>query len=70
LVALRTQLAKEQGVPSYIIFNDKSLREMAQKRPQNLESLGQIGGVGKSKLEKYGTLFLDTIRTYPEKVAG
>ena len=70
LTALRKQLAIQQNVPPYVIFNDKSLREMAQKLPEDLTSFGAINGVGKSKLEKYGRIFLDAIRTYKGRMAG
>lgn len=70
LAALRKQLAIEQSVPPYVIFNDKSLREMVQKLPEDLTSFYSISGVGKSKLEKYGRIFLDTIRAYKGKMAG
>ncbi|MBB6125365.1 DNA helicase RecQ [Sphingobium subterraneum] len=62
--ALRTcrrDLAREAGVPPYVIFHDSTLREMAQVRPINLAALGRITGVGARKLETYGQAFLDTI---------
>lgn len=70
LSALRKQLANEQRVPPYVIFNDKSLKEMVEKLPEDLTSFSSISGVGKSKLEKYGSIFLDTIRTYKGKLAS
>jgi ATP-dependent DNA helicase RecQ len=62
--ALRTcrrDLAKEAGVPPYVIFHDSTLREMAQIRPINLAALGRLTGVGARKLDAYGQSFLDTI---------
>jgi ATP-dependent DNA helicase RecQ len=62
LVQLRRELAMEAGVPPYVIFNDKSLHEMAEKLPQDLAAFGNISGVGKAKLEKYGDIFLSAIK--------
>ena len=61
LAGLRKKLATEQGVPPYVIFHDKTLRDMAEARPQDLEALSAIGGVGRAKLEKYGARFLAVI---------
>ena len=58
LVGLRKQLASEQGVPPYVIFHDKTLREMIEKAPADLQALGQVDGVGRVKLERYGSRFL------------
>ena len=57
----RMQLAKEQGVPPYVIFHDASLREMIERRPQSLQEFGTISGVGERKLEKYGAAFLEVL---------
>jgi ATP-dependent DNA helicase RecQ len=46
--------AKSQAVPPYVIFHDATLREIAAARPTSLEELGQIKGVGASKLQRYG----------------
>jgi len=59
---LRRDLAKEQGVPPYVIFHDATLREMAAARPSSLAELGRISGVGTRKLEAYGDTFLTAIR--------
>jgi ATP-dependent DNA helicase RecQ len=61
LVEVRKELSREQKVPPYIIFHDKTLKEMAEKMPATLEELGQIAGVGQAKLEKYGERFLEVI---------
>ena len=55
---VRAQLAKEQGVPAYVIFHDATLLAMLRERPQTLSSLGAISGVGERKLERYGEAFL------------
>jgi ATP-dependent DNA helicase RecQ len=58
LRALRLELAREQGVPPYIIFHDATLLDMLRQRPRDLEAMARIPGVGRSKLERYGTQFL------------
>jgi ATP-dependent DNA helicase RecQ len=62
LKACRTSLAKAQGVPPYIIFNDATLKEFIDHRPGSTEELLGIKGVGESKLEKYGEDFLRVLR--------
>ena len=61
---LRRDLARENGVPPYVIFHDSVLREMAATRPGSLSELGQIGGVGSRKLDAYGDRFLEVIRQW------
>ncbi len=51
---LRTRLAREQSLPPYVIFHDKTLREIASRAPATLDDLGEIGGIGSSKLARYG----------------
>ena len=62
LRSLRASLAREQNLPAYVIFHDATLRAMATQRPQNLKELGQINGVGVSKLERYGDQMLAVLR--------
>ncbi|MDC8785692.1 DNA helicase RecQ [Roseateles koreensis] len=54
LKAWRAEVAKEHGLPAYVIFQNVALAEMARQHPRNLEALGQISGVGAKKLEAYG----------------
>ena len=61
LKAKRRFLAEQAGGPAYIIFNDRTLIEMAEKRPKNLDEMAAIGGVGAKKLESYGVAFLEVI---------
>ena len=61
LKAKRTELAREQGVPPYVIFHDSTLLEILNQRPANLTELGQISGVGQNKLARYGDEFLRVI---------
>ncbi len=59
---LRRRLAEEQGVPPYVVFHDSTLATMAGERPQTLEELSHISGVGAHKLERYGESFLTLLR--------
>ncbi|MCT4555212.1 MAG: DNA helicase RecQ [Pelagimonas sp.] len=61
LKAKRNALAKAAQVPAYVIFPDRTLVEMATKRPGNLDQMAQINGVGAKKLERYGAEFLEVI---------
>jgi len=61
LRALRKRLADEAGMPPYIIFNDASLRDMAQRQPKTLEEFSTIVGVGQAKLTRYGAQFVEVI---------
>jgi len=61
LRACRRDLAKEEGVPPYVIFHDSTLREMALKRPRSDADLAHITGVGARKREAYGRAFLEVI---------
>jgi ATP-dependent DNA helicase RecQ len=63
LRTLRKRLADEAGMPPYIIFNDASLRDMAQRQPTTLEDFAGIAGVGQAKLARYGQQFVELIRT-------
>ena len=62
LRTLRLEIAREQAVPPYVIFHDRTLREMALLRPADLEQMRQISGVGERKLERYGRRFLELLR--------
>jgi ATP-dependent DNA helicase RecQ len=61
LRAWRSATAKEQGVPPYVVFHDKTLREIATLLPTSLDQLGTVNGVGENKLAKYGQQILDTL---------
>jgi ATP-dependent DNA helicase RecQ len=61
---LRTSLARESGVPAYIVFSDASLRDMCRKRPRTREQLLNVTGVGTVKRERYGDAFLEAIRDF------
>ena len=61
LKAKRRAFAEAAKAPAYVIFNDRTLIEMAEKRPQTLDDMARIGGVGAKKLERYGDAFLEVI---------
>ncbi|PSL19111.1 DNA helicase RecQ [Shimia abyssi] len=61
LKAKRRALAEAAKVPAYIIFNDRTLIEMAEKRPSSLDELAHVNGVGAKKLANYGDAFLEVI---------
>jgi ATP-dependent DNA helicase RecQ len=61
LKAKRMALAREQGVPPYVIFHDSTLLEMHDQRPGSLTEMGRISGVGQGKLMRYGDDFLKVI---------
>ncbi len=64
LRALRSTLSKEHGIPPYMIFADRTLREMATLLPKSEAELSEIYGVGQHKMEEYGALFLETIAAH------
>ena len=61
LKAKRRALAEAAGVPAYIVFPDRTLIEMAERRPETLDQMAQITGVGAKKLESFGAAFLEVI---------
>lgn len=65
LKAKRRALAEAQNVPAYVVFPDRTLIEMAERRPASLDEMAQISGVGAKKLENYGRLFLEVILGAP-----
>ena len=64
LKALRLELAVDQGVPSYMIFSDATLKDMSSRQPISEQSMLQVMGVGEYKLQNYGQAFLKVIRQY------
>ena len=61
---VRAQLAKEEGMPAYIIFSNKSLEDMASRMPNTYEEFLDVEGVGSVKAEKYAGYFLPAIQEY------
>jgi ATP-dependent DNA helicase RecQ len=61
LRALRLELARSQDVPAYVVFHDSTLLEMLARKPTTLAEMGEVPGVGRTKLERYGPAFLDVL---------
>ena len=68
LKAKRRALAEAASVPAYIIFNDRTLIEMAETKPSNLDQMARISGVGAKKLDSYGADFLAVITGAAEEM--
>ncbi len=66
LKSLRKDVAKQKGVPPYIIFQEPSLEDMALKYPVSIEELAKIYGVGEGKAKKFGKAFVELIQKYVE----
>jgi ATP-dependent DNA helicase RecQ len=64
LKTLRNSLAREKNLPSYIVFNDKSLHDMCNLLPRNYSEFLMVHGVGQNKLENYGDAFLEIIQNH------
>jgi ATP-dependent DNA helicase RecQ len=65
----RRGIAKEHGVPAYTVLHDTSLREIAQRLPDSVSVLGDVNGVGATKLARYGTSIIDVVRVARRKAA-
>ncbi|RBP99902.1 RecQ family ATP-dependent DNA helicase [Bifidobacterium xylocopae] len=61
---VRTGIAREIGKPPYIVFSDKTLRDMCRRRPTSDEAFLEVSGVGEHKLELYGERFMEAIRDF------
>lgn len=61
---LRLQIAREESVPPYIVFTDKTLIDMCEKLPQSEAEMLDVSGVGQNKLKKYGQRFLQEISAF------
>ena len=66
LRALRTEIAREEAMPPYIIFSDKTLIDMCVKVPQNKDQMLNVSGVGAAKFDKYGSRFLQAILSFQD----
>jgi ATP-dependent DNA helicase RecQ len=64
LKALRNTIAREKGLPSYVVFNDKSLHDMCALKPRTEDEFLMVYGVGQNKLENYGAQFMQVIREH------
>ena len=63
---LRTDLARAEGVPAYVVFSNAALSDMALKRPHTLQEFLDVSGVGEYKAERYGRAFLEVIHKWEE----
>ncbi len=63
---LRRRIAREENVPPFVVFSDRSLREMCCLLPENEEGLLAVHGVGRAKMERYGNRFLDAVSAFVE----
>ena len=64
LKGLRLKLARERQVPAYVIFSDRSLLDMAARRPRDLEGFAAVHGVGAAKLKDFGAIFVSAITAH------
>ncbi len=70
LRTLRLTVAREEGMPPYIIFSDKALIDMCAKMPKNRAEMLRVSGVGEAKYEKYGERFIDEIKSFIDDNPG
>ncbi|SNB61601.1 ATP-dependent DNA helicase RecQ [Arboricoccus pini] len=61
LRAKRREIATDEEVPAYVVFPDRTLKEMARLRPRSLAEMGEVNGVGAAKLARYGRAFLEAL---------
>ena len=64
LKALRFRLAKEQDVPAFVVFSDRTLLDMEARRPSDMEEMADVHGVGEAKLARYGRVFLEVLHEH------
>ena len=64
LRALRMELARQKGVPPYIVMSDATLRKVADAQPRTVEEFGRISGIGEFKKKQYGALFVGAIKAF------
>lgn len=67
LRSIRKKVAKDKGLPPYVIFQDPSIEEMATTYPTTSEELSRVNGVGRGKVEKFGTPFIEAIKEYVDE---
>ena len=63
---MRSELAKENGIPPYMVFSDKSLHDMCQLMPRNRDEFMMVNGVGASKCDKYSEVFIKEISQFSQ----
>jgi ATP-dependent DNA helicase RecQ len=70
LRAQRLEWSKRDGVPPYVVASDRTLREIACARPRDAAALGQVHGIGESKLKRYGAGWLEVVARHPVEGSG
>jgi len=70
LRVVRKRIAERLGVPPFVVFSDRTLREMSARMPSNADELQCVGGVGVHKMAQYGDAFLDAIRDFRQAHPG
>ena len=70
LKALRAKIARERKVPAYVVFTDRTLIDMAAKRPLTRWDFGEVHGVGESKLQQFAEVFLGEITRFVQQESG
>ena len=70
LKELRGTLAKEAGIPAYVVFSNATLTDMVKKKPKNLSEFRKVSGVGEIKAAWYGAAFLKRIQQYMDENGG
>jgi ATP-dependent DNA helicase RecQ len=65
----RSELAKAQRVAAYVVFADKTLIDMARRKPRTAAEMGAVHGVGEAKLKQYGDIFLAVVREHVARAA-
>jgi ATP-dependent DNA helicase RecQ len=65
----RSEQARSQGVPSYVVFHDRTLLELAARRPSDRSELMGVSGIGAAKLERYGEDLLTVISTASDSIS-
>jgi ATP-dependent DNA helicase RecQ len=70
LKTLRTEIARDQRVPPYVVFADRTLAEIALRRPKTEHAMANIRGVGPAKLERYGPRFIEVVVSTTETEAA
>ncbi|MCH7760529.1 RecQ family ATP-dependent DNA helicase [candidate division TA06 bacterium] len=64
LKEIRFEIAKEKGVPAFMIFHDQTLREIAHHKPKSLPELEEVQGIGKAKVEQFGTKVIESVNRF------
>ncbi|TPJ34158.1 DNA helicase RecQ [Mesorhizobium sp. B2-8-3] len=67
LKTLRLRFAKERQVPAYVVFSDRTLIDMAERRPRDIDDFAEVNGVGAAKLKEFGEAFLSAIAAHPSE---